>query len=273
MAIRRFPALAVAVLLAWPAGVLVAAPAAAGTACVPPAVAHRGDSARAPENTLPAVRKALQAGVSRLEVDVRFTSNDVPVLLHDATVDRTTNGSGQVSSLTKAQVRALDAGSWFGRRYAGVRIPTLRTVLDYGRTRGAYFLIELKTLPKPQQMDNFLNELRWLGMLNRVRVTSFDQGALLAVRAAQPGLATALIDGPRYRSPSSVLQYGRTYLVHHNSVTQQRMQRWSRAGIDVRPWTVDTRSGWRRMAYNRAGAVVTNRPQAYLAWARERCGR
>jgi len=104
---------------------LTASPAAAGTACVPPPVAHRGDSARAPENTVPAFAKALAVGVRRLELDVRFTAGDVPVVMHDPTVDRTTNGAGDVSALTLEQLRALDAGSWFGKGYRDVKVPTL----------------------------------------------------------------------------------------------------------------------------------------------------
>lgn len=244
---------------------------AAGTGCVAPPVAHRGDSSRAPENTLPAFRKALRAGVARLELDVRFTADDVPVLMHDATVDRTTNGSGDIASLPYSEVRALDAGSWFSRYYAGVKVPTLYDALDFGRTRGATYLVELKPRPTAQQMDNFLNQLRWLGMLERVRVTSFDEQTIRDVRAAQPGLRTAIIDNPTYRRPSSVLQFGRTYIVHKYSVTEDRVRRWERAGIEVRPWTADSWREWRRMAWDDAGPVITNRPKDYLSWARVFC--
>jgi glycerophosphoryl diester phosphodiesterase len=238
---------------------------------VAPPVAHRGDSERAPENTLPAYRKALRAGVWRLELDVRFTADNVPVLMHDATVGRTTDGSGRVAAMPLSQVRQLDAGSWFSHDYAGVRVPTLYQVLKYGRSRGAYFLVELKPRPTRQQMDNFLNRLRWLGMLQRVQVTSFDEQTILDVQAAQPGLRTALIDINTYRSPESVLQYGRTYIVNYNSVTQVRAQRWRGAGIEIRPWTVDSPRLWRRMAYDESGPVITNRPTSYLSWARSVC--
>ena len=249
-----------------------ASPGAAATAsCVAPPVAHRGDSERAPENTLPAYRKALNAGVRLLEVDVRFTADDVPVLMHDATVDRTTDGSGEVAGFTLAQIRSLDAGSWFSGDFAGVKVPTLESVLDLGRRNGADFLVELKPRPTAQQMDEFLNRIRWLGMLERVRVTSFDEATILDVRAAQPGLRTALIDNPRYRAPGSVLRYGQTYLAHHQSVTEERMRRWKRAGITVRPWTVDSWRVWRRMAWDDSGPVITNRPRSYLAWARVFC--
>ncbi len=251
--------------------VVQAPPASARTGCVPPPVAHRGDSARAPENTLPAFRKALAAGVRRVEMDVRFTGGDVPVLMHDATVDRTTNGSGEVGSLSLEQVRSLDAGRWFGRAYRGTRVPSLYQALSLVRRKGGYAMLELKTLPSPAQMTQLLDRVRWLSMTRRVTVTSFDGPTITAVRQAAPGLRTAIIDNPRYRPPESVLQFGRTYLVSSDSVTESRAARWRRAGIAVRPWTVDTVRGWRRMAHDKAEAVVTNRPAAYLAWARSRC--
>ena len=262
--------LAAAALLS---GVLVpAAPAqAAGTSCVPPPVAHRGDSARAPENTLPAFRKALAIGVHRFELDVRFTSSDVPVLMHDPKVGRTTNGTGAVTSLSLAQVRALDAGSWFSREYRGTKVPTLYEVLKLAKSNEASVLVELKTSPTPAQMTQLLDRIRWSSMAWGVTVTSFIEEAITAVRAAAPGLRTAIIDWPRYRSPESVLQFGRTYLVNAASLTVERSARWHRAGISVRPWTVDTVEGWRRMAYDKADATLTNRPASYLAWARQRC--
>jgi glycerophosphoryl diester phosphodiesterase len=269
--IRPFLIGFLSVSLVGVAPVVVSSPAEASKRCVPRPVAHRGDSARAPENTRPAVRKALRAGAKRIEVDVRFTADDVAVLMHDPTVDRTTNGSGEIAALTRAQVRQLDAGRWFSRGYTGVHVPSLRSTLDYGRSRGAVFLLELKVLPNDAQMANLLADLQDTRMLDRVRVTSFDADAVLAVRAALPGVRTALTDQPRYRAPSSVLQFGRTYVVHHHSVTRDRIRRWHRAGITLRPWTVDSWRTWRRLARADAGPVITNRPKAYLEWARVYC--
>ena len=266
------PVLGLSIAAALATSTLVAAPAAsAGTSCVPPPVAHRGDSARAPENTLPAFRTALRAGVRRVEMDVRFSRGDVPVVIHDETVDRTTDGAGEVSSLDLVQLRGLDAGGWFGAAYRGTRVPTLYQALSLVRRKGGHAMVELKTLPSDAQMAQFLNRVRWLSMTHRITVTSFDGPTITAVRQAAPDLRTAIIDNPRYRRADSVLQFGRTYVVNSASVTETRAARWRRAGIAVRPWTVDTVRGWRRMAYDKAEAVVTNRPKAYLTWARRRC--
>ena len=239
--------------------------------CVAPPIAHRGDSARAPENTLPAYRTAWRAGVTRWEMDLRFTAGDVPVLLHDPTVDRTTDGTGEVAGTSLAQLRSLDAGSWFSPRYAGVKVPTLHQVLRYGRTRGATFLVELKTRPTATQMAAFLARLRWLGVLDRVRVTSFDEQTVLDVRAARPGLRTGISDYPNDRDPSSARQFGRGYMAHHEAVTADRVASMRARGVTVHPWPADTRRTWVRLARHGTGPVVTNRPHAYLVWARGYC--
>lgn len=92
-------------------------------------VAHRGGSAECPENTLAGIRRAIESGATAVEVDVRTTKDGHLVLLHDATLDRTTNGTGPVSDMTFDALRALDAGSWFDARFHSERVPTLGEVL------------------------------------------------------------------------------------------------------------------------------------------------
>lgn len=92
-------------------------------------VAHRGSSSDRPECTLASIRRAIEAGATAVEVDVRRTKDGQLVILHDATLDRTTNGNGPLSEKTLAEVRELDAGSWFDSKYAGERVPTLSEVM------------------------------------------------------------------------------------------------------------------------------------------------
>src|SRR5690606_26173734 len=88
---------------------------------------HRGDRSAAPENTLPALQGALDGTMVYVETDIRLSADGVPVLIHDATVDRTTDGSGKVSDLSLAELQKLDAGSWHSKAFAGLRIPTLES--------------------------------------------------------------------------------------------------------------------------------------------------
>jgi len=106
-------------------------------------IAHRGASAYAPENTFSAFDKALSLGVDQVELDVHFSEDGHIVVIHDDNLDRTTNGSGPVSAHSLAQLRSLDAGSWFGPEYGGERIPSLGEVLE--RYKGRLYLhIEIK---------------------------------------------------------------------------------------------------------------------------------
>ena len=105
---------------------------------IPPLrIAHRGASGQglAPENTLAACEKAIQLGVDAIEIDVRATRDGQIVVLHDPSIDRTTDGAGLVVDLSADQVRQADAGSWFGADFAGERIPLLEEVLDLARHR------------------------------------------------------------------------------------------------------------------------------------------
>lgn len=94
------------------------------------ACAHRGDLAVAPENTLPAIISAVEKGAHQIEFDVHMTRDNHLVVIHDSTVDRTTNGAGAVEELSFEEIRALDAGSWFAPEFKGTQVPTLREVLE-----------------------------------------------------------------------------------------------------------------------------------------------
>ncbi|MEX2187098.1 MAG: glycerophosphodiester phosphodiesterase family protein [Pirellulales bacterium] len=103
-------------------------------------ISHRGNSCCAPENTLAAIDAAFNAGASHMEIDVRLTADGVAVLMHDDALDRTTNGTGNVASMTLAQLKQVDAGSWFGPDFAGTTVPTLAEALQTAAGRGRLLL-------------------------------------------------------------------------------------------------------------------------------------
>ena len=170
----------------------------------PLVVAHRGFRTRAPENTLAAFEAAVEAGATMVEFDVTRTRDGIPVVIHDDTVDRTTDGTGRVADLTLAEIRALDAGSRFDARFAGERIPTLAEVLD--RLRGRIALnIEIKPetvsdRPNPDAAsdlpDRVVEMVRARGMAESVLVSSFDPRILERLAAADAPVALgALAEG------------------------------------------------------------------------------
>lgn len=145
-------------------------------------VAHRGANAVAPENTRPAARAAFAAGADWVELDVRTTSDGVIVTMHDADVARTTDGVGLVADMTFAEIRSLDAGTWFDPHYAGTRVPTLADMLEEARLwdRGLY--VEIKSAD-PLAV---LAEVERAGLLGRCFFWGWDYDGLRAIQAARP---------------------------------------------------------------------------------------
>lgn len=156
-------------------------------------ISHRGAAAAAPENTLAALQLAIDQQADFVETDVRLTADGVPILIHDPRVDRTTNGKGRVAFLTSAEIRRLDAGSWFDPVFAGARVPTLEefaAVLEPVPTRA---LIELKGKWTPERIDETLNLLREHQLVNRVVLQSFELPTLRMLQAQGPEFARLLL--------------------------------------------------------------------------------
>jgi glycerophosphoryl diester phosphodiesterase len=151
-------------------------------------IAHRGASGYAPEHTFPSWDLARQLGADYLEQDLQMTSDGVLVVMHDATLDRTTSGSGPVMAHTLAEVEALDAGSWFDAKFAGTRVPTLRGVFErYGRD--AKYYIETKNPEEaPGMEEKLLALLDEFGLREsavddwQVLIQSFSTTSLLKIR-------------------------------------------------------------------------------------------
>ncbi len=150
-----------------------------------PWIAHRGASAVAPENTLPAIRIAIEAGASVVEFDVRETRDGELFLFHDATLDRLCGRGGSFDELRAEEVARLDVGKWFpGGRFAGERPPTLAEAVDFCLTRGVTPLIERKS----GTPASYAGVLRELDAVDAVIVQSFDWDFVRAMRRELPGL-------------------------------------------------------------------------------------
>jgi glycerophosphoryl diester phosphodiesterase len=151
-------------------------------------IAHRGASSYAPENTLAAFDLALHLGCHHLELDVDFSRDGHIVVMHDDTVDRTTDGTGPVGNHTLAELRALDAGAWFGTQFTGQRIPTFAEVIERYQGR-VHIHTEIKGRAAhlaPCTAD----VVRQYGMVDHVTVTSFQLPRLAEMRAYAPELPT-----------------------------------------------------------------------------------
>jgi glycerophosphoryl diester phosphodiesterase len=162
----------------------------------PPVIAHRGASAYAPENTLIAFAKAAQLGVKWIEFDVMQAACGEPIIFHDETLERTTNGVGDVNIFPYSYLQTLDAGSYFQSQFARERIPSLRLVLEFLQNTNLSANIELKGLPGQEKklIKRVLKELEsYSSLYSRILFSSFSIPAIELLREYAPYFAIGLL--------------------------------------------------------------------------------
>jgi len=168
--------------------VVVTAPESSGLTVI----AHRGFRLVFPENTIPAIVGAFDRSAHGVEIDLRLTGDGVPVVMHDATVDRTTNGSGAVAAMTAAQITALDACSKFGAGWAPCPVPTAAEALAAARGRGFLVLHIYGPFPR-EALASLLDEVRAADMARHVVAISFEYPVLRDLRSLDPVLPLGLL--------------------------------------------------------------------------------
>lgn len=229
-------------------------------------IAHRGASSYAPENTLAAFDLALEMEARHVELDVDLTSDGHIVVIHDDTVDRTTNGSGPVTSHTLAALRSLDAGAWFGTRFAGERIPTLDEVLARYKGR-AHLHVEIKGR-SPSLSRQTADAIRQHGMEGQVTITSFQKVRLEEMRAHAPELPTGwLVRELSDPMIATARAMGVNQLCPRApAVTPQLVRRLHAEGFVARAWGVTTEELMRQVVEAGADGMTVNFPDRLIAY-------
>lgn len=230
-------------------------------------VAHRGFSAIAPENTLAAIRKGIGAGADACEFDVRKSKDGVIVLLHDETVDRTTNGAGKVADLTLADLRKLDAGSWKDACYAGEPLPTLEEALALLADCGGKAVIEIKVDGIAEEV---LEAVRAADMLQRASVIAFSQQAVQDIRRLEPELPCGWLHG---KSASGDYQQRAAWIaeeaarcgtslvdLNYNLLFPEVVAELRRRGLEVWTWTVNDPPVMQALSAWGVKSITTDRP-------------
>lgn len=231
---------------------------------------HRGDRADAPENTMPAFEAGLASSLEFVELDVQLSADAVPVIIHDTTVDRTTNGAGAVAELTLAELQALDAGSWFGAEFTGIRIPTFEEFLATftGSTKKA--LVELKGRWTTDQVAIVTDQIFRAGVQHRIVLMSFDFVTLFSMERVAPSIPRVII----LRSlPPDPVEFARTFgviavLTTVRAVTEQPgvVDAMHRAGYGIFLYTLNKQSRWSTALALGVDGIVTDRPSRLDAW-------
>jgi len=229
----------------------------------PLVVGHRGWLDQYPENTIPSLRAALDLGVDALEFDLHLSRDGHIVVIHDATLERTTDGSGRVSDRSLAELRRLDAGGWFAPRFAGERIPTLEEVLDLAPP-GVLLYAEVKDT-RPEMVGRLLPLVE--PRAGQVVVHSFGADFLEAFRrAASPSLRTGLLGNVTKLDMGAEARRLGCRGIHPciEGLTRQQVAAWQAEGFSVLCWTVRNEAEGREALALEPDAIGADCPDVLL---------
>lgn len=237
-------------------------------------IGHRGASAIAPENTLAAFERAFADGADGIELDVTLSSEGVPVVIHDDTLRRTTGVEGYVWRRSVFELKALDAGSWFGASFAGERIPTLAEALELAKGRGIVN-VEIKSSresarnggPSPKALSRaVVRVIEAHAEPGSIVVSSFDPRVLRRVRRLAPGLKRGFLRSARQARPWwPFAWWARPDYLHPDIALMDEAARWMGGYDKLLVWTVDGSFEQERIAAAGVKGIITNRPAAARA--------
>jgi len=239
-------------------------------------IGHRGDPSRFPENTLPSLAGALAVGARSVEFDVRVAACGTPVLFHDATLERTTDGTGILAEHTHAELLELDAGGWFDPSFRGTRIPTLEAALRATlhapaprRARRVY--MELKSIREAGDLPRILEILRRLEAMENVVAISLDYALLRSLRSLSPELKLGYVadDESSLDEGLHAVRMDRKALLDpdHDLLRGHpvRTSGWVEEGIRLVTWTVNEEVHARELLALGVRRLATDDPGGLLA--------
>ena len=239
-------------------------------------IAHRGYSQNFPENTLVAVQAALTAGVPMVEIDVMFSRDRKLVVIHDAALERTTNGQGAVNDLTIEELKQLDAGRWFNSKYADERLPELSEVLDLidGQAR---LNIEIKAdayehhHPPDAIEKQVVDLVKQKNLQDAVLISSFEIDILVQIASMEDPPAIALISKtPATKRIVAICKHLNVFSWHPDQriATPHQVDMMHAAGLKVFPYNVDTFEDYQKMINMQVDGVITDDPVTADQWSR-----
>ena len=217
----------------------------------------------APENTIAAFEQAIAEGADGIELDLHLSRDDQLVVIHDASLGRTTNGSGAVRDRTLRELKRLDAGGWRGHKFEGQRIQTLQEVLERFRER-TRFWIELKAGSDryPGIEERLVSAIEIYDVLDRALVQSFDPSVLEQIRSLNREVRVGVLAEQRPLQPiirSVVPPYALCPSI--DAITNGDIAEIRRAGLDCYVWTVNEPAQMDRLIHSPVSGIITDRPE------------
>ncbi len=242
----------------------------------PKVIAHRGASGHAPETTLAAYQLALQMGVDGIEMDVHRLCDGTIVAIHDANVERTTNGKASIVELTLPELKALDAGGWFNKafpqkarpEYAGLKVPTLQEIIDLVKASAVELYIEIKDPERyaPDLESALLSVIKNNRLESRTNFISFNAASIARMKALDSAIRTGLLiselrgDPVRAAMEISANEIGLRYTL----AAQPIVDAAHRNGLAISVWTIDSQADMRRMLQLGVDGITSNYPDRLI---------
>ncbi len=241
------------------------------TACK--VISHRGANRQAPQNTMPAFMKSLEIGVDGFENDVHLTKDGVPVICHNYTIDETSDGKGEISSMTLDELRSYDFGSYFHDNFKGTKIPTLEEFLVLCEAANIEIMnIELKT-PKNGEKEivkKTIDAVKEHGLFDKLLISSFSPELLIECKAVDSDCKTGFLYSPNQKIAFEKMVFGYVEFAkeikadylhpHFSMVNKYYVNKLHNNGIKINAWTVDKPETALRMLKCGVDGIITDIP-------------
>ncbi len=228
-------------------------------------IAHRGCSSLAPENTYSAWVKAIDAGADYFELDIQLSSDDSLMMMHDATVDRTTDGTGTVSLMTYADLRLLDAGSWFSSDFIGEKIPTFAEALQLAKSNGSIDIVAEIKSTDATIVAKVVDMIQDFGMQDRVIVSSFTFTQIAECKSLDNSIDVQLFGTISNSMIDQVSLITGEWVGSGGTITQALIDYAHSKNVLMNAWTINTGSQMLALIALGIDGITTNYPQTLVA--------
>ncbi|MCR2043082.1 glycerophosphodiester phosphodiesterase [Anaerosalibacter massiliensis] len=226
--------------------------------------AHRGASHYAPENTFASYKMAVDMNADGIEIDVHKSKDGHLIVCHDEKVDRTTNGTGYIKDLNLKEIKSLDAGSWFDKKFAKENIPTLNEVLKFVKRENILLNIELKNGPifYPNIEEDIVELIKYYGLESYVIISSFNHYSLLKIKKIEPKIKTGILYIAGMVSPWKYAKSIGADAIHPLFITinEQVVKECLFNKVMVNPFTVNNEDEIILMKMLNVTSIITDRP-------------
>lgn len=229
----------------------------------PLVIAHRGASKEAPENSLAAFILGVKQGCDMIELDIHLTKDKQIVVIHDHTLERTTNGMGEIANLDYEDIKGYDCGQWFSDQYTGEYVPLLEEVM-MKVPASVQFNVEIKAAEAPGMVSCLIDVLNKTDRIGSTVVSSFHYGCLAELKKQLPEIRIGMLYHPevadftRFEEESGVEVF--SLHPHYPLVTEAYMETANAAGKTVYPWTADEEADLNRLINLGVAGIITNKP-------------